>query len=95
MKCIHKSKIEGENQGLTRRNICYGCLQPMGDRVTGDRNQSQHDQKEVTSNITGHVKCASTLEKVGSKVISMCFLPVSIKYENSGWQANKNICNAW
>ena len=68
---------------------------PKNKKVTGDRNQSQHDQKEVTSNINGHVKCASTLEKVGSKVISMCFLPVSIKYENSGWQANKNICNAW
>ena len=55
-------------------------------KVTGDGNESQNDQEEVKSNFIADVKCASALRKSGSKVISLCILPVNLKYENNGKQ---------
>ena len=59
---------------------------PKNKKVTGDGNQSQTDQEQVKSNFIADIKCASALGKSGSKVISMCIVPVSIKYKNNGKQ---------
>ena len=57
---------------------------PKKNKVTGDRNQSENGHEKVKSSFINDVKSASTLEKSRSKVISMCIIPVSIKYENNG-----------
>ena len=48
----------------------YGYI-PKNNKVAGDWNQSQNNQEEVKSNFTDDVKCANTLGKLGSKVISV------------------------
>ena len=58
-------------------------------KVTGDGNQSQIDQEEVKSNFVADIKCANALRKSGSKVTSMCIVPVSIKYKNNGKQVTR------
>ena len=63
----------------------YGHI-PKNKKVTGNRNQSQNDQQEVKSNFTGDVKCTSALGISGSKVISMCNVPVNIKCKKNGKQ---------
>ena len=59
---------------------------PKNKEVTGDGNQSQTDQEQVKSTFIADIKCASALGKSGSKVISMCIVPVSIKNKNNGEQ---------
>ena len=63
----------------------HGCI-PKNNKTTGDGNQSQIDQEEVKSNFVADIKCASALEKSGSKVISMCIVPVTVEYKNNGKQ---------
>ena len=59
---------------------------PKNKKVTADENQSQNDQEEVKSDFIANIKCACAVGKPGSKVISMCIVPVSIKYKNNGKQ---------
>ena len=51
-------------------------------KVATDGNQSQNYHEEVKINFICNVKCASTLGKPESMVISRCIVPVRIKYEN-------------
>ena len=88
---------DGHNaKSCKKRLSCITCTEghptpvhgynPKNKKVIGDGNQSQNDQEEIESTFIADVKCASTLKKSGSKVISMCIVPVSIKYENNGKQ---------
>ena len=88
---------DGHNAMLCMKRLpCITCKErhpaplhgyiPKNKKVTGDGSQSQNDQEEVESNFIADVKCAIELGESGSKVISMCIVPVSIKYKNNGKQ---------
>ena len=59
---------------------------PKNKKVTDDGNQLQTDPEQVKSNLISNFNCASALEKLLSKVISLFIAPVSIKYKNNGKQ---------
>ena len=56
----------------------------MKDKADGSKDNS--DSGNIKSNyatLDNNVKCASTTEKSGSKIISMCIVPVKIKHRDS------------
>ena len=75
-----------------KRLSCTACEEkypkPLHDfisknkKVTNDGNKSQNYHEKVKINFICNVKCASTLGKPESMVISRCIVPVRIKYEN-------------
>ena len=88
---------DGHNaKSCKKRLSCITCKErhpaplhgyiPKNKKVTGDGNQSQTDQEEVKTSFIADVECAGALAKSESKVISMCIVPVSIKYKNNAKQ---------
>ena len=95
-RCLQPME-EGHNaKSCKKRLSCITCKEghptpvhgytPKNKKVIGDGNQSQNVQEEIKSTFIADVKCASALKESGSKVISMCIVPVSIKYENNDKQ---------
>ena len=60
----------------------HGCI-PKVMKGKSDGSQDNTDSENIKSNyatLDNDVKCASTTAKSGSKLISMCIVPVKIKH---------------